>query len=106
MDFPIIIVWVSPFSVSGAYGVIFKFSYNFFMKILLANRIAPDEMPHFAASHLGLYCLPMSNKKDVRLIRLKHTTYTNQQQKAVTDAAGQFHSHHDLDLIYFAQVHI
>ena len=28
---------------------------------MLANRIA-------AASHLGLFCLPMSNKKDVRLI--------------------------------------
>ena len=30
------------------------------MKFLCANRIAPDGRPHSAASHLGLYCLPMS----------------------------------------------
>ena len=34
------------------------------MKFLYANRIAPDVMPH----SLGLFCLPMSHKKDVRLI--------------------------------------
>ena len=33
-----------------------------------ANRIAPDEPPRFAASHLGLFCLPMSHKKDAKLI--------------------------------------
>ena len=38
------------------------------MKFMPANRIAPDGMPHFAASHLGLFCLPMSHKKDTRLI--------------------------------------
>ena len=32
------------------------------MKILLTNRIAPDGTPRFAASHLGLFCLPMSQK--------------------------------------------
>ena len=37
------------------------------MKFLCANRIAPDVTPRFAASHLGLYCLPMSHKKDDRL---------------------------------------
>ena len=41
---------------------------NFSMKILCANRIAPDGTPQNAASHLGLYCLPMSHKKDARLI--------------------------------------
>ena len=24
----------------------------------MANSVYPDEMPHSAASHLGLYCLP------------------------------------------------
>ena len=48
----------------------FKFSYNFLMKFLLANRIAPDGMPRSAASHLGLYCLPMPHKKDAS-IRVK-----------------------------------
>ena len=38
------------------------------MKIMKANRIAPDGTPRFAASHLGLFCLPMSHKKDARLI--------------------------------------
>ena len=26
---------------------------------VLANSIDPDEMPHYAAFHLGLHCLPM-----------------------------------------------
>ena len=40
------------------------------MKIMSANRIAPDGTPLFAASHLGLFCLPMSHKKlkDARFI--------------------------------------
>ena len=38
------------------------------MKIMSANRIAPDGTPCFAASHLGPFCLPMSHKKDARLI--------------------------------------
>ena len=32
-----------------------------------ADRIAPDATTRFAASHLGLFCLPMSHKKDARL---------------------------------------
>ena len=45
----------------------FYFLSHFSMKFLLANRIAPDGTSHSAASHLGLYCLPMSHKKDARL---------------------------------------
>ena len=46
----------------------FKFLSHFSMKAFLsANRITPDGKPRFAASHLGLFCLPMSHKKDVRL---------------------------------------
>ena len=41
------------------------------MKIMSANRIAPDGTPHFVASHLRLLCLPMSHKKDARLNGLK-----------------------------------
>ena len=40
---------------------------NFSMKILFANRIAPDGTPRSAASHMGLFCLPMSHKRDARL---------------------------------------
>ena len=40
---------------------------HFSMKFLCANRIAPDGKPRSAASHLGLFCLPMSHKRDARL---------------------------------------
>ena len=45
----------------------FQFLNKFLMKILLANRTAPDGTPRYAASHLGLFCLPMSHKRDARL---------------------------------------
>ena len=69
MDFPILIIWMSPFSFLGASGVIFSFLFNFSMK-LSANRITPDGASRFAASHLRLLCLPMSHKKDARLMKI------------------------------------
>ena len=71
MDFPILIIWMSPLPFVGASGVIFV---HFSMKFLSTNRIAPDGMPRFAASHLGLFCLPMSHKKDARLTWVKWVT--------------------------------
>ena len=38
------------------------------MKIKIAKRLAPDGTPCFAAPHVGVLCLPMSHKKDARLI--------------------------------------
>ena len=67
MDSIIIINWVSPLSFLGVLGVIF----NFYLIFLQANRIAPDGTPRSAASHLGLFCLPMSHKKNARLKRVK-----------------------------------
>ena len=52
----------------GASGIFFNFYFFFFMKIMSANRIVPDGTPRFAASHLGLLCLPMLHKKDTRPI--------------------------------------
>ena len=52
----------------------FRFVFTFSMNVLQANRIAPDGTPRFAASHLGLFCLPMSHKKDERLKRVKYLT--------------------------------
>ena len=46
----------------------FSFVFHFWMKFMFANRIATDGMPHFAASHLGLFCLPMSHRKNAKLI--------------------------------------
>ena len=45
----------------------FYFLCHFSMKFFCANRIAPDGTPRSAASHLGLYCLPESHKRDARL---------------------------------------
>ena len=56
----------STFIVRGIRSM-FSFLFHFSMKILLANTIAPDGTLRFAASHLGLFCLPMSHKKDARL---------------------------------------
>ena len=44
--------------------------FNLFMNFLQANRRAPDGKPHSVASNLGLYCLPMSHKKDARFITI------------------------------------
>ena len=35
---------------------------------MFANSGEPDQMPRFAASDLVLHCLPMSHKKESRLI--------------------------------------
>ena len=73
MDFSILTIWMSPLSFIGASEAIFHFS----MKFKKANRIAPDGKPHFAASHLGLFCLPMSHKKDARLIWVNEVNINN-----------------------------
>ena len=49
----------------------FKILFHVSIKFLKANIIALDGTPCSAASHLGLYCLPMSHKKDARLKRVK-----------------------------------
>ena len=43
-----------------------SFLFHFSMKIYKANRIAIDGIPRLAASHLELFCLPLSHKKDAR----------------------------------------
>ena len=49
----------------------FSSLFHFSMKIMQANKIAPDGTPRFAASHLGIFCLPMSHKKDARPLWVK-----------------------------------
>ena len=46
----------------------FSFLFHFSMKFLYADRKVPDGMLRFAASHLWLFCLPISHKKNARLI--------------------------------------
>ena len=50
------------------FGSNFSFLFQFPIKIIQANRIAPDGTPQSAASHQGLFSLPMSHKKDARLM--------------------------------------
>ena len=66
MDFPIIIIWVSPLPFLGTSGLILIFI-PYFYENPLSKRNVPDGMLLSAVSHLGLYCLPMSHKKDARL---------------------------------------
>ena len=54
-------------------GGIFHFYSYFLKKLLCANSGEPGQTPRFAASDLVLHCLPMSNKKDVRLILVKRS---------------------------------
>ena len=51
------------------------------MIFLYANGIAPDGTSHFAPLHLGLFCLPMSHKKDARLswVMMHILTFTHFQ---------------------------
>ena len=51
----------------------FKF-FSSFDETPLSMQIAPDGKPRSMASHLGLYRLPMSHKKDARLIRINILT--------------------------------
>ena len=53
----------STFSFSGI-----RSDFSFSMKIISGNRKAPDGTPRFAASHLGLLCLPIYHNKDARPI--------------------------------------
>ena len=62
----------------------FSLLFHFSMKFMKANRIAPDGMPCVAASHLGLFCLPMSHKKEARLIWIKQI-YTKVAELFVKD---------------------
>ena len=51
------------------------------MPVVNANSVDPDQMPHSAASDLGLYCLPTSQLWDarhkwVKMKRFKVNGYT------------------------------
>ena len=75
MNFSISIIWTGSFPILGLLGGIFHFYLNFKRKLLWANSEESDQTPRFAASDLILHCLPMSYKKDARLIWVKRLTY-------------------------------
>ena len=70
-----------PIFILGASGVIFIL-FRFLRNFLVSKQISSDGAPRFAASHLGLFCLSMSHKKDPRLIWVKVTTNEQNQVSA------------------------
>ena len=48
---------VSVYLLRGGRSILLLLLY-FSWKILLANTVDPDQMPHYVASDLGLHCLP------------------------------------------------
>ena len=60
----------SPFSFKGLLGGIFHF-YSNFNRTVCKQTVETDQTPHSAATDLGLHSLPMSYKKDARLIWVK-----------------------------------
>ena len=65
--FPILINWARSFQILGLLGGFSSFI-AILKKLLKTNREELDQTAHFAASVLVLHCLPMSRKKDARLI--------------------------------------
>ena len=57
-------------SISNLMVVIYSFIFKVHSHI--ANSGDTDQTPHFMAADLGLHCLPMSHKKDARLIWVKY----------------------------------
>ena len=55
-----VICWMRPFVIIGVSGLFSRFYSIFDWKIMLANNVDPDQMPHYVASDLGLHCLPMT----------------------------------------------
>ena len=41
-------------------GSILSLLFYFLWKILLANNVDPDQMPHHVTSDLGVHCLPLT----------------------------------------------
>ena len=54
----IVICWTSSFVILGVSDLFCHFYSIFDEKIMLANNVDPDQMPHNVASDLGLHCLP------------------------------------------------
>ena len=67
MDSPTFTLQTGPIPVEGLSGNFFLLLPCFtYIHAFNANSVDPDQMPHSAASDLGLYCLPMSLLWDAR----------------------------------------
>ena len=64
-------MWLTHLCLIGPFHFHFKGCYVLFftfIQILQANSGDPDQTPHSVAFYLGVHCLPISQKKDTRLI--------------------------------------
>ena len=61
----------SSLPILGLLGGTFHFHSNIKTNFCKQTVVQPDQTPRFAASDLVLHCLPMSHKKDARLIWVK-----------------------------------
>ena len=61
------------FSILGLLCGIFYFYSNYKRHFCNQTVVKPDQTPHIAVSDLSLHCLPMSHKRDARLIWAKLT---------------------------------
>ena len=62
---PTLISGTSPFPILGVLGAIFL---QILIEHFVANSGDPDQTRQYAVSDLGMHCLPISRKKDTRLI--------------------------------------
>ena len=62
MDSFINICWTSPFTILVGLVFFVTFILHVFLmeNAVLANNVDTNQMPHYVASDLGLYCLPMT----------------------------------------------
>ena len=60
MDSSTVICRTTLFVNLGVSGLFCHFCSSFDGKILLANKVGPDQTPHYVASDLGLHCLPLT----------------------------------------------
>ena len=53
-------LWTGSFPIEGVSGSFILLLCFIEIPVVNANRVAPDQTQRFAASDLGLHCLPMS----------------------------------------------
>ena len=60
VDSSTLTLWTGPFLIEGVSGKFFLLRCFTEIPVFKANSVDTDQMPHFAASDLGLHCLPIS----------------------------------------------
>ena len=75
MDSSTLTLLTGPFLVKGVSGQLSLLPCFIEIPVFNANIVDPDQMPHSAASDLGLHCLTMSLLRDARHNWVKYDSY-------------------------------